>query len=593
MVTFSSRGIIKHNQSTDTSIFHGVLAFKSDEKLVLSNEGIITITDKSSSEFFSTTPNGIENFFSYLIKLSEDRFLASYRQVEIWDFKRRGNQWSILQKVSMPGETQTAILYGESLLLGTSAGLYQLDQDTLSAIFNPVLHGNLWVNALHQDSSDRLWLGTEQGLFCYFPETGEYLFFSEADGLQDDWFIRANVISDSISFTMATKTGLVTVDTRLANSKQSDNKIYLSDIWINGIQKTDHSIYAPEPLDLDFQHNAISFQPGMIELSSSALSGFRYQLEGLEEDYTYSKAGEVVRYPSIPPGEYTFKFMGVDKNGRNTEAFTLPITISPPFYQTWWFWTICGTGLCALFYSLNRRAVHRETARQQAIQKEEARKADETLKRHQAVVSEQRRIMMELHDDLGGTLGSLFYTLDGYLLDKESGLPVQPDFELLKNTSGDALKQLREVMKNNIARELPLPVFIRTLTEQARMMASRSRLNWELEKDDLFPELQLSSRQVHNALLIVKEALQNIRKHAQASSFVLKMHLRKPDEMLYITLTDDGTGMEEQTALHQREDGTGNGLVNMRRRAEDLGGDLHLSTPPSGGTSLQLSFPLK
>jgi signal transduction histidine kinase len=264
-----------------------------------------------------------------------------------------------------------------------------------------------------------------------------------------------------------------------------------------------------------------------------------------------------------------------------------------------------------LFYTLNRRAIQKETARQQAIQKEEARKADEELARqqaiqkeearkadeklarHQAVVSEQRRIMMELHDDLGGTLGSLFYTLDGYLLDQESGLPVSPDLELLKNTSNDAMKQLREVMRNNVARELPLPIFVRTLTEQARALAQASRLEWKLERDDVFPEVQLSGQKVHNALLIVKEALQNIRKHAAAKSFLLKVHLEgEYSDAMSVTLSDDGIGMKENNG-GQRIDGSGNGLLNMQGRAEDLGGTLTISNPPEGGTTLRLLFPLE
>lgn len=574
-----------------TSIYHGVLAFENSEVLVVNENGIFSIDKDQGLTEVSGLPNGPDNFFTNFIKLTEDRFLACYRQIELWDVVRDGKSWKVQFKNSLPGELQSAIKANELIYLGTSTGLFTYANDSISLVFNPTSTiGNLWINALHLDKKKRLWLGTEQGLFCYYPETGAHLYFSEADGLADDWFIRANVIADDSTFTMATKTGLVTIDTRLADASTSANKIYLSDVWINGIRKTDHSLYAPLPLDLDFQHNAVSFLPGMIELSSSSLSGFRYRLRGLEEAYTYSKAGEVIRYPSVPPGNYVFEFVGVDKNGRSTEPFTLPVTISPPFYQTWWFWTICGASLLALFYALNRRAVRQETARQQAIQKEEARKADEKLARHQAVVSEQRRIMMELHDDLGGTLGSLFYTLDGYLLDQESGLPVAPDLELLKNTSSDAMKKLREVMKNNVAREMPLPVFVRTLTELARATAMSSRLNWKLVKDDHFPEWQLNGQQVHNTLLIVKEALQNIRKHAKATSFIFKLHLEASS--LAITLADNGVGIKT-AETDQRTDGTGNGLANMQRRADDLGGTLTITSPPDGGTRLELRFPLK
>jgi len=593
LATLSSTGTILKKQKTENSIYRGVIVFSDGEKLMLSNKGILSVKKDSLPNFLSIAPHGPNDYFSYLIKLSDDRFLASYRQVALWDFKRTEKGWEIVDKTPIPGETQTAVLYDNELFLGTSAGLFLLDQDSLSSAFNPTTTiGNLWVNALHTDNKGRLWLGTEQGLFCYYPKTGDHLYFSQADGIPDDWFIRANVIADGDSFTMATKTGLVTIDTRLADEMTSNNKIYLSDIWINGIRKTDHSLYDPQPLDLDYQHNSVSFLPGMIELSSSLLSGFRYRLRGLEEEFTHSKAGEVVRYPSIPPGSYSFEFVGVDKNGRTTKPIILPVTISPPFYQTWWFWVLCGAGLATSIYLFNRRAVEKEITRQQAIQKEEARKADEKLARHQAVVTEQRRIMRELHDDLGGTLGSLFYTLDGYLLDKESGLPVSPDLELLKNTSSDAMKKLQKVMKNNAVKDVPLPIFIRTLMEQARATARSYQLEWKVEKDDFFPEVLLKGQQVHNALLIVKEALQNIRKHAEATSFTLGLQLEgEASDTLSITLKDNGVGLKERPTA-PRSDGSGNGLQNMQRRAEDLDGTLTLSTPPEGGTILQLRFPL-
>ncbi|WP_175489347.1 ATP-binding protein [Neolewinella agarilytica] len=589
IATFDKEGILTNIQKTPTNIYLGVLAFDDQETLILSNQGIQTWQGDSLTSL-PGIPFGDTDFFTSLIKLTPNRFVASYRQIELWDISRTPTGWKVDSKIPMPGETNTAILRNDTLFAGTSAGLLTIVNDSIVATFNPEPLGNLWVNAIHEDDRGRLWLGTEQGLVCYFPSSGNYQYYGEADGLPDSWFIRANVIDRDSAFIMATKTGLVTVNTSLADDTLSDNKIYLSDIWINGIRDETHSLYDPQPLDLDYQHNSVSFLPGMIELGPSELSGFKHRLVGLQEDYTYGKSGEVVRYPSIPPGNYTFEFVGVDKNGRSTLPFTLQVRISPPFYQTWWFWLLCGAGVFSGFYYFNRRAVRRETERQQAIQKEQARQAAETLARHQAVVSEQRRIMMELHDDLGGTLGSLFYKLDGYLLDQESGLEINPDFEQLKNTSGEAMKKLREVMKSNVAKELPLPVFARKLVDMARASAQSARLEWTLERDDAFPEIELSSQQVHNALLIFKEALQNIRKHAKATSFSLRLHL-DPDNTFLISLTDDGIGMPSAAAA-ERHDGTGNGLHNMRRRAADLQGTLSITSPPAGGTVLQLHFPL-
>jgi len=594
LLRLNDTGELEKVDSLKFSLYRGIISPRRDELIFLRMNKVMMVEGDRSPQPLPGISFSKDDYFTTIMKVSADRFLLCYREVELWDVVRNGDNWKVQAKNPLPGEMLAIAPVGDKIYIGTSAGLLELEKGKLSESFNPIsTNGSLWINALHADENGRVWLGTRRGIFCYKPVEDEYLFFGKNDGVTDDWFVHANVIVKDDRFTMATRTGLVTVNPQLADEKVSANNIYLSDIWINGIRQTEHSLYAPKSLELDYLHNSISFLPGMIELSSSNLSGFHYQMIGLEDSVIYSKTGETIRYPSLPYGDYTFRFYGIDKNGRTTEPMLLPVRIFPPFYQTWWFWALCITVLTGFFFYSRRRAVRRETARQEVIRAEEARIAEEKLARHKAVVAEQRRIMMELHDDLGGTLGSLFYTLDGYLLDQESGLTVEPDFEMLKNASGDAMKQLREVMKSNVAREMSLPVFVRTLTEQARAMAISSRLEWELEKDSQFPQLQLSSQQVHNALLVSKEGLQNIRKHAKATSFSLKLHLQgTPDNLLSITLTDNGIGVGQLSTEH-REDGTGNGLRNMQRRAKDLGGNLTISNLPEGGAQMKLSFPLK
>lgn len=594
LTTISPTGEFEEHLSLPFSIFRGVVSFNDGERLLLGQEGILSVLPNAEPSPVSGVPYGRGHYFSNIVKLNNNRFLASYKEVELWDFRRIGTSWVVQNKYPMAGEMETAISFNDQIYVGSPVGLLAIKADSLVTVLNPTsATGNLWVNSLHADPAGHLWLGTKQGLFCYFLETENYLHFTTTDGLIDDHFIRANVISTDSTFTMATRTGLVTVDVSLADTNVAQNKIYLSDVWINGIRKQDHSLYHPEPLNLDYRRNSLVFMPGMIELLPSKSNGFEYRLKGLEEEFTYSKLGEQLRYPSIPPGKYTFELVGIDKNGRKTAPFTLPVTIAPPFYQTWWFWLLCMSSLLALVFYLNRLAVKRETTRQQLIQKEQARKAAETLARHQAVVTEQRRIMMELHDDLGGTLGSLFYTLDGYLLDKETGLPVEPDFELLKNTSGEAIKQLREVMKNNAAKEMSLNSFSLDIAERARLLAASANLQWKLERDEQFPEVRLSSHLVHNTSLIVKEALQNIRKHSEATFFTIRIKVEQGKQHnLVIELADNGQGISNTTTAEVRTDGTGNGLTNMQRRAASMDGELTISSLTGEGTTLRLRIPL-
>lgn len=85
----------------------------------------------------------------------------------------------------------------------------------------------------------------------------------------------------------------------------------------------------------------------------------------------------------------------------------------------------------------------------------------------------------------------------------------------------------------------------------------------------------------HNLLLIVKEALHNIVKHANARE--VRVRLSVEENRFQMTLEDDGIGLSEDVG------GKGNGMKNMRSRAQSLGGELALSACASGGLKITVT----
>lgn len=84
-----------------------------------------------------------------------------------------------------------------------------------------------------------------------------------------------------------------------------------------------------------------------------------------------------------------------------------------------------------------------------------------------------------------------------------------------------------------------------------------------------------------HAEAVVREAVSNTVRHAGASE--LSVVVRVEDD-LSITITDNGRGMDDNI--------TASGLLNLRRRAEEVGGDLTIGTGPAGGTVLSWTAPL-
>jgi signal transduction histidine kinase len=101
----------------------------------------------------------------------------------------------------------------------------------------------------------------------------------------------------------------------------------------------------------------------------------------------------------------------------------------------------------------------------------------------------------------------------------------------------------------------------------------------QVEKIELNPELR------RNLFLVMKEALNNAAKYSKAQNITLDF---KHDGITFnFTISDDGIGIEEGVIR-----GTGNGMINMRKRMDHINGQFKLISSPGRGTSVVLEGPL-
>jgi signal transduction histidine kinase len=98
-----------------------------------------------------------------------------------------------------------------------------------------------------------------------------------------------------------------------------------------------------------------------------------------------------------------------------------------------------------------------------------------------------------------------------------------------------------------------------------------------LDVPTVLPQISLSAELRHNLVLASREALQNVVSHARATE--VRVALALEDRTLSITIADDGWGFELASVGTE-----GNGLRNMRKRLEDVGGILAVVSTPGHGT---------
>jgi signal transduction histidine kinase len=93
--------------------------------------------------------------------------------------------------------------------------------------------------------------------------------------------------------------------------------------------------------------------------------------------------------------------------------------------------------------------------------------------------------------------------------------------------------------------------------------------------------MALTAEVRHKLLLASREALQNVATHANATE--ARVTLQLDDDSLVIIITDNGRGFDAERAGSE-----GNGLSNIRRRLDDIGGRAEIISAPGNGTTVRL-----
>jgi len=105
------------------------------------------------------------------------------------------------------------------------------------------------------------------------------------------------------------------------------------------------------------------------------------------------------------------------------------------------------------------------------------------------------------------------------------------------------------------------------MREQMQQLFEPFELKLKIDFPDEIPQIKLSNEQRRNLYLVTKEALNNVMKYAGGNN--VKLSLTIETSQLNFEVMDNGTGLPDKNPRS-----TGNGLKNMRKRMEDIGGTI-------------------
>jgi signal transduction histidine kinase len=332
------------------------------------------------------------------------------------------------------------------------------------------------------------------------------------------------------------------------------------------------------PVKLSPGKHQVDFRFTGLNFSDPERVRFKYMLEGAES--TWVESGErSVSYRNVLPGDYHFRVRAQNSDGLSSEAeASVELIIPPHIWETKWFRavSVCVAVLTVagmVFWFLQTRHARELRA----------------LEQQHALERERTRIAQDIHDDLGASLTRITM-LSQSAMDKLEPVKL-PATELSRiyHTARSMTDAMDEIVWAINPSHDTLDSLAAYFAEFVQEFLSPTGLKFNLDLPLVLPQWKISSEVRHNLFLAFKEALNNAVKHANATEVKVALETRERGFTLFVK--DDGQGFDA-AARESVVRGSGNGLTNMRRRLEELGGRCRIESRPGGGTCVYFEVDL-
>ncbi len=476
------------------------------------------------------------------------------------------------------------------------------------------------VTALFEDDDKRLWIATLGGGISVLSEDElQYKRINESNGLpnnsvygflNDDkgnlWLSTNNGICRINKRTLKVKSysrldGLPSVEyNQNSYAKGSDGQLYFG--GVNGIVRFHpknisdnpfmpsvvmtnfHLFNTPNPaftlkkeIELTYNQNFISIELAGLLFENPESHRYAFLLEGYNKDWVELNNRRIADLSNIPPGEYTFKAKAANEDNIWSNEFTLmKIIITPPFWQTLWFRMGIVLLLIILLLSSYRIFIKRKYLLQIA-----------KLENEKLLIQEQNKlrdkISRDLHDDLASTVSSLNYYIQ---LMKQVTDASNEQFMRYLNKSSDIIVRAEEAISDIVWSVSPYKDSIsdtakkiETFIKEVAEASNKTILFTKNYRENFF----ISSETRKNIYLIAKEAVYNAIKYSSANR--ISVLLYEEDNYICLKVEDNGKGFSIQQEM---DSPSGNGLLNLKRRAGEINAELQITSEINNGTTILL-----
>ncbi len=338
----------------------------------------------------------------------------------------------------------------------------------------------------------------------------------------------------------------------------------------------DTSLLMKQNLVLNHDQNSITFGFSATEYTNSAKNRFAYRLSGLEKEWIFAGSGREARYTGLPPGKYIFEVKAANNDGVwNEKPANLHLTILKPYWMQTWFYIALSLFIvllvAAVVYFISTYRYRRQLAE---------------MERQKEIGRIRRRISSDLHDDIGAGLSKIAFMSDAAQMEAQDNPKLSSRFGRLSERAREMISTLNMIVWALNPQYDDLQSLLAYIKRKTGEFADDSPVRLDVLVPDEVPFISTTPEFRRNVYYIVNEAVHNAIRHS--GSKLVSVCIIVHHDALQIEISDKGKGFNpSEPGSHS------NGLLNMKRRTDELGGKLEIESKPGSGTKISVILPLQ
>ncbi len=507
------------------------------------------------------------NFIISILPIDENQIYFGSFNKGIFHLNK--NKFSTIRKENGLSDNTVNSLYKRkdgTLLVGTQNGLNILKNDIVVDIINmrDGLSNNAIV-AIVEDSKGRIFASTNKGLNIIYNIDLKSRFIksiTHKDGLIYDNCLKGSMFVDkSGNILVGTSRGL-----SIYNPEKDDENIYPPKIYLTKLEifGKDYPISELSINNgLNFNQNYLKFIYTAISLTAPEKTIFKYRLSSIDKNWVTSNVDNV-QYTNLDDGKYTFEVKARNEWGYWSEPARLAFVINPAWWETWWFYTLVTLGIGSLIAFI----------------------ASYRYRNLLAVEKIRTKISADLHDSIGSGLSEIT------ILSELFNIQAKPNLEDLQSGMKNISVTARSLVGNmsdivwlvNPSKDSLKDLLLR-LQDSYHEVFAQANISFKIDGIENLEVIHLPLTYRQHLFLLFKEAINNSLKYSNCSEMILEILAK--NKILTITFNDNGKGFD----LAKKNNG--NGLLNMKERAKNIGGEVEITSKINKGTTIKFIGKIK